>query len=153
MGTPTADEAREALAMIDRSKKLVEAEIGLPRVYWWVMAVGWILLGVVGDLGNSFATTAVTVAFGAAHSAVASRLLDGRRRTRDVRVSADIAGRTTVLVIGTLLAAVALTVGLALALQADGDAHPTTWAAVVIAMILCFGGPEILRTLRRLFHA
>lgn len=147
-------DARAALDAVARARQQVVDEIGLPRVYWWGMAAGWVALGVIGDLGPAWLTTAATVAFGAGHSTVASRLLDGRRRTRSVRVSAAVAGRRTPLVvIGMLVALVVLTIGFALALDADGADHPSIWAAVTVAAVVGLGGPEILRVLRRAFRA
>lgn len=147
-------DAQAALDVVARVRRQVADEVGLPRVYWWGMAGGWIALGVLGDVGPAWLASAATVAFGAAHSAIASRLLDGRRRTRSLRVSAAVAGRRTPLVVvGMLVALVALTVGLALALDADGAGHPAIWAALVVAAVVGLGGPEILRVLRRAVRA
>jgi hypothetical protein len=71
-----------------------------------------------------------------------------------VRVSATVAGRRTpVVVFGMLLGLVALTVGFAFWLQADGARHPGIWSAALVAAVIGFGGPEILRVLRRWTHA
>jgi hypothetical protein len=143
-------EARDALEAVTRARQQVAEEVGLPRAYWWGMAAGWVVLGVVGYYGPPWLVSVATLAFGAGHATVASRLLDGRQRTRDVRVSTSVAGhRTPFVVVGMLLALVALTVGVAFALDADGAGHPSIWAAVMIAAVVGFGGPEILRTLRR----
>ncbi|MEP9385094.1 hypothetical protein [Nocardioides sp. KR10-350] len=148
------DEAREALAAVTGARERMAAEVGLPRLYWWGMAAGWLVLGVAGDVAPEWLAAVATLLFGAGHSTVASRLLDGRQRTGDVRVSAAVAGRRTPLVvIGMLLALVALTVAAALALDADGTGHPAIWAAAIIAVLVGFGGPEILRVLRRAVRA
>jgi len=132
----------------------VAGQVGLPRLYWWGMAAGWLALGAIGDLGPEWLITVATVLFGAAHSMIASHLLDGRQRTDGLRVSAAVAGhRTPVVVIGMLVALVALTVGLALGLDADGAGHPSIWAAAIVAPVVGFGGPEILQALRRLVRA
>jgi hypothetical protein len=139
------DEAREALATASRARKRVVDEIGLPTAYWWGMGAGWILLGVVAQFGTAWLTTLVTIAFGAGHAAVASRLLDGRRRTNALSVRAEVAGhRTALLVIGLLAALVALTVGLALADHADGAAHPAFAASLIPAVIVVLGGPRFV---------
>ncbi|MFF2550525.1 hypothetical protein ACFVUS_05965 [Nocardia sp. NPDC058058] len=144
------DQARAALEAAERARRQVADEVGLPRAYWWGMAAGWVVLGVIGDLGPQWLVIAATLAFGAGHSFVASRLLDGRRRTGGVQVSAAVAGRRTPLVvIAMLIGFVCVTIGLALSLDADGDAHPGIWAAVMVAAIIGFGGPELLRVLRR----
>lgn len=149
-----ADQARAALDVADRAQRHVVDEIGLPRGYWWAMAGGWIVLGVLGSETSAWVAGAATLVFGAGHAALASRLLGGRRRTDGVQVSAAVAGRRTpLLVIGMLVVLVALTVVAALALDADGAGHAAIWAAVLVASVIGFGGPEILRVLRRWVRA
>src|SRR4051812_8236600 len=144
------NEAREALEAIDQARRGVAAEVGLPRWYWWLLAAGWIALGVVGGLSPAWFATVATVAFGAVHTTVASRLLSGRRRTGGVQVSAETAGRRLpVVVVGMLVALVALTIGVAVVLDADGAEHASTFAGIFVAAVVGFGGPEILRVLRR----
>ncbi|MCL2542166.1 MAG: hypothetical protein FWE71_06865 [Nocardioidaceae bacterium] len=150
----TPDEADAALAAVERARADVAAEVGLPRGYWWGMGVAWALFGLLAEVGDPWVTTAVTLVFGAAHSVVASRLLDGRSRTRRVRVSAAAAGRRTApVVVAVLLALVALTVAAALALDADGAGRPALAAGVAVGVLIGGGGPEILRGARRLLHA
>lgn len=144
------DEAREALSAVNRARANVAEQVGLPRWYWWLMAAAWVALGVIGDTGPKWLVIAATLAVGATHSALASRLLSGQRRTDLLKVSANTAGgRTPIIVIVMLLALAALTVAAALTLHADGARHPATWASLVVASIVGFGGPEILATLRR----
>lgn len=146
----TAEEARTALEAADRARRQVADEVGLPRVYWWAMAAAWLALGAITDLGPAWLVTVATLGVGAVHSTVASNLLDGRRRTARLQVSATVAGRRTpAVVIGMLLGLIALAVGSALALQADGARHPGIWSATLVAAVIGFGGPEILRVLRR----
>lgn len=145
----TPDQARAALEAAGRAQRQVTDEVGLPRWYWWAMACGWVALGLLGDFTPAWLVAVATLLFGAAHSTVASRWLDGRRRTDQVQVSATVAGRRTPLVvIGMLLGLVGLTIVAALALDADGAGHARTWSAILIAAIIGFGGPEILRVLR-----
>jgi hypothetical protein len=149
-----SQEAGEALAAVTRARRQMADEVGLPRSYWWGMAAGWVVLGVIGDLGPAWLITAATVLFGIGHSVLASRLLDGRRRSAGVRVSSAVAGhRTPYVVVGMLVLLVALTVAVALLIDADGAGHAAIWAAVVVAPVVGFGGPEILRTLRRWVRA
>jgi ABC-type enterochelin transport system permease subunit len=71
-----------------------------------------------------------------------------------VQVSAATAGsRIPLVVIGILLGLVVLTVVTGFALHADGVRHAGTWAAMVAAAVVGFGGPEILRVTRRWAHA
>ncbi|MFC4036639.1 hypothetical protein ACFO3J_35155 [Streptomyces polygonati] len=148
------EQARSALDTVERARREIADEIGLPRGYWWAMAAGWVVLGVLGDVLPSWAAGMATVVFSAGHTAVASRLLDGRRRTDRLRVSAAVAGRRVPLVVvGMLAGLVLVTVAAALALDADGADHAGIWATVLVAAVVGFGGPEILRVLRRWVRA
>ena len=145
-----AAQARGALDAIDQAHRAVQAEVGMPRWYWWLLAAGWMVLGVVGDLAAPWVAALVTVAFGATHAAVAGRRLTGRRRTAGASVSAATAGRRTAVVLVVMLVLlVVLTVGAALALAADGTQHAATAAGVAVAIVVGFGGPEILAAFRR----
>lgn len=144
------EQARSALEAADRAHRQVADEVGLPRGYWWAMAAGWLVFGVVGRVAPVWLAVVVTVGFGAGHAVLASRLLDGRRRTDRLQVSAAVAGhRIPVVVVGMLLALVGVTVAAGLVLDADGARHPGIWAAALAAAVVGFGGPEILRVLRR----
>lgn len=148
------DEARAALEAVADARRRVADEVGLPRAYWWGMAAGWLGLGLLGEFAPTWVASAATFLFGAGHSAIASRLLDGRRRTSRMKVSADVASRRVpAIVIGMLLALVALTIGLALLLDADGADHPQIWTSGMVALVIGFGGAEILSSLRRIFRA
>lgn len=150
----TPADARAALDAVDRAKAHVVDEVGLPRWYWWLLALAWIVLGVIGDLGPQWLAITATVAFGILHSTIASRRLSGRRRTDRLQVSADTAGsRIPAVVIAMLIALVALTIGAGFALDADGARHPGIAAAVFVAAVVGLGGPEILRVLCRWVHA
>ncbi len=150
MEETTPEQARSALDLAEGARERVADEIGLPRGYWWAMAAGWLVLGVIGDLGPAWLVTAATIVFGAGHSTVASRLLDGRRRTQRLQVSAAVAGRRTpLIVVGMLVGLVGVTIGAGFALDADGARHPGIWAAVLVGAVVGFGGAEILRVLRR----
>jgi hypothetical protein len=148
------EEARGALAAVERARRQVAEEVGLPRGYWWAMAAGWLLLGVLGSVAPAWLAGAATAVFGAGHGVAASRLLDGRRRTRGLRVSRAVAGaRVPLVVVGMLLVLIGLTVLAALGLDADGADHASLWAAALVAAVVGFGGPEMLRVLRRWAHA
>ncbi|WP_329439200.1 hypothetical protein OG906_01585 [Streptomyces sp. NBC_01426] len=150
MADITPEQAGIALEAAERARYQVAEEVGLPRGYWWSMAAGWILLGVLGSVASPWLAGAATLAFGMGHAVLASRLLDGRRRTGQVRVSRTVAGRRVpLIVIGMLLVLVVVTIAAALALDADGAEHAGIWAAVPVAAVIGFGGPETLRVLRR----
>ena len=140
----TAGEARAALDVVDFGRRQVVDQIGLPPWYWCGLALGWVGLGVLADADHPVASAVATVAFGAGHAAVASRVLSGRRRTRQVTVRAELAGsRSQWLVVAGLLGLVVMTVLLALAANADGSRHPDTTAALVVAVAILLGGPQL----------
>src|SRR5262245_28124650 len=150
MTYPTEAEARLALQGADDARQRVIDQIGMPWWYWWGLAGCWVVLGVLTDLKAPWwIVTAATLIVGAGHSAVFQRLLGGRRRGSDVKVRADVAGRyAQVLVIGFLLALVAVTVVVALTLDADGAGHPSTEASVFVAALVLLGGPRVMAWIR-----
>jgi hypothetical protein len=151
MQTPiTPQEARAALDTIDRGRRRVIDEIDLPRWYWWGLALGWIALGYITDLKHPWLTAVATLVFGAVHSAVAPRVASGRHRTHQLSVSVQLTGRRTArLVIGCVASLALVTIAGALAASADGARHPVTIASVFVAVIIVFGGPQLLAWVRR----
>jgi hypothetical protein len=146
----TDAEARLALRSIEERRREVIAEIDMPRWYWWGLALGWIGLGFVTDLGHPWVTAAATLAFGAVHSGVASHVLSGRHRSSQLSVRADVAGPSVAaVVIGFLLGLAAVTVALAVLAEADGAGHPVTAASIVVAVAVLFGGPTLMAAVRR----
>jgi hypothetical protein len=146
---PTEAEAQVALQGVDRARRQVIDQIGMPRWYWWLLALGWVGLGVLSDLGNPWLVTVGTLAFGAVHATVSQRLLAGRQRRGDVRVRADVAGRrVALLVIGSLIGLVLVTIAAALLAEADGAGHPATMASVLVAVMILLGGPRLMDAIR-----
>ena len=116
----TYDEAQSTLSAIEQRRRQVIAEIDMPRWYWWGLAVGWVVLGAISDVGSAWLAAAATLLFGAVHSAVAQRVLSGRHRSQQLSVSADVVSRhVPALVISFLLSMAAVTVVLALLAGAD----------------------------------
>jgi hypothetical protein len=151
MSTPISEtEARLALDSIERRRQQVVAEIDVPPWYWFFLAGGWVILGVLADFGPAWATVAGAVLFGAAHAVVAPKVLSGRRASSQLSVHSDLVSRwIPILVIGFLIVMTAATVGLALLLHADGARHPATIAGVVIAALVLCGGPTLMGVVRR----
>jgi hypothetical protein len=146
----TALEARAALDSIDRGRRRVIEQIALPGWYWWGLALGWIALGYVTDLGHPWVTSAGTLAFGTVHATVAPRVIDGRRGSDRLSVRRDVAGRGLPrLVIGALAGLALVTIAGALAARADGAGHPVTIASVLVAVIIVLGGPQLVAAFRR----
>jgi hypothetical protein len=146
----TANEARAALDSVERGRRQVIDQIDLPYWYWCGLALGWIALGFITDLKHPWLTTAGTLLFGAVHSAVAPRVVDGRHRSRQLSVSRELAGRQTAqIVLGGIVACALLTIAGALAVGADGAKHPVTITSVFVAVIIVLGGPQLLAAVRR----
>jgi hypothetical protein len=146
----TPDQARLALDTVDRGRLRVIDEIDLPRWYIWGLALGWVGLGVITDLKVAWLTATATLAFGAVHASVAPRVISGRRRTQNLSVRAELAGRrTALLVLGSLIALALVTIAVAVAVSADGAKHPVTIASVFVAVIIVLGGPRLLSAVRR----
>ncbi|MDF2273438.1 hypothetical protein P2Q00_49855 [Streptomyces coacervatus] len=146
----TPEQARAALDVVERSRRRVIDEIDVPRWYWAGLASGWIVLGVIADVHHPLVTTLATLAFGAAHSSIAPRVVNGRHRSSQMSVRGDIAGpRLAAWVLGSLVALVGVTIAAALILNADDAHHPVTGAAVLAAVILVLGGPLLPAAARR----
>jgi hypothetical protein len=146
---PSDAEARVALHGVDQARRRVIDQIGMPSWYWWSLAACWLGLGVSSDVADQWVTVAATFAFGALHSTVSQRLLAGRRRTSDVKVRADVAGRRApVLVFGSLIALAGVTVAAGFAASADGAEHPATMAGVLAAVAILLGGPRLMAVIR-----
>ena len=150
MNYPSEAEAQVALHGAAQARQRVIDQIGMPWWYWWGLAACWIGLGILTDLKVPWwVITAATLVVGAVHSMVFQRLVGGRRRTGEVKVRADVAGRRAeVLVIAFLLGLVVVTVVAALLLSADGAGHPATWASVLVAIVILLGGPRVMAAIR-----
>jgi hypothetical protein len=143
-------EAHAALDSIAQRRHEIVTEIDVPTWYWSGMAAGWIALGVVADLASPWASTVATVLFGAAHASIAGHVLSGRRASPKVAVHRDIADRRIpFLIIGLLCAMVVVTVAVGVLLHADGARHPSTWATVMVALLLIVTGPTLMDAVRR----
>jgi len=143
-------EAGRALDEIALRRRQIVAEIDVPAWYWWGLAFGWIALGCVTVLGNPWVSIVATVAFGVVHSAVATRVMDGRHRSQQLSVSAEVVSRNVrSLVIGFLVVLVAATVAIALIVEALGAPQPALLASVVIAVAVLVGGPKLMAVVRR----
>lgn len=146
----TEAEARLAIAAIERRRQQVVAEINLPPWYWLALAAGWVVLGVLADEAPAWAATTGTLLFGAAHAAVAPRVLSGRNGSPQLSVRGDLVShRVPLLVIGFLVIMTTATIGAALLFNADGARHPATLAGAVIATVVACGGPTLMSTVRR----
>jgi hypothetical protein len=143
-------EARLALESIEQRHQQVLAEIDVPTLYWAAVAASWAALGVLTDYGPAWAAVAATFLFGAVHSAVAPRVISGRRGSRLLRVRGELVSRRfPLVVIGFLIVMTVATVAIALLFNADGARHPAALAGGTVAVIVFVGGPALMAALRR----
>ena len=142
-------DAGHALDDIELRRRQIVDEINIPAWYWWGLALGWVGLGLVSVAANPWLTVVATVGFGAVHSAVAARVIDGRHGSRQLSVRADVVSQhVPALVIGFLITLVAITVALALVADALGAPQPTLIASVVVAIAVLIGGPRLMALVR-----
>jgi hypothetical protein len=93
---------------------------------------------------------AATVAFGAVHAAISPRVLSGQHGSRSLSVRRELVDhRLRVYVFAAMVALVAVTVGVALVLDADGARHPSIIASAFVAVIIVIGGPRLTAAVRR----
>ena len=138
------------MSSIDERRRQVIAEIDVPGWYWWGLALGWVVVGVVSDLGIAWATVGAMLTFGAAHASVAHHVLSGRHRSGRLSVRADVVDRHIApLIVGFLLLLVGVTVAVAVLVTADGADHPSTIASGVAAVAVLGGGPRLMTAIRR----
>lgn len=144
------DEAAEALATVERGRREVLREAGVPAWYLWGLAIGWVALGALADAGNPWATGIGTLVFGAVHAAVFRRAAEGRRRTGRVSIRREAVTRGIMpAVFGSLLLMIGVTIAAAVLAAADGADHPVTMAGVLVAVIILLGGQDAVRLATR----
>jgi hypothetical protein len=150
MNYPTETEARVALQSAEQARQRVIDQIGMPWWYWWGLAGCWVVFGLLSELvAPWWVVLTATIAVGAGHSFVFQRAVGGRQRTNEVQVRADVAGRRLqFVVIGFLLGLVAVTVGVALLLHADGAGHAAIWASGFVAVLILLAGPRVMAWIR-----
>lgn len=142
-------DAARALDEIELRRRQIISEIDVPHWYWLFLALGWVALGLVTVAGMPWLSVVATVAFGAVHSAIAARTIDGRHGSSQLSVHADVAGRRVRgLVISFLLALVAVTIGIALVADALGAPQPALIASIVVAVLVLVGGPRVMALVR-----
>jgi hypothetical protein len=143
-------EARLALTSIEQRRRQVISQTDVPSWYWVGLAAGWIGLGALATYGPAWATIVGTVAFGAAHASIAPWVLSGRHGSPQLSVRGDLVNRhIPVAVIGFLVVMMAVTVALALILNADGARNPALLASVVVGALVLIGGPLLMASVRR----
>ncbi len=143
-------DARSALARVDRERRRVIGEFGMPRWYWWSVALGWIALAIVTDMKRPLVTLVATVAFGAAHSTMYHYLAAGRHRTDQLSIRTEtVSWYARVAVLACLLALTAAMIVGALLAQSDGARHPVTISSIPVAVTIVLGGPAMMAGVRR----
>jgi hypothetical protein len=142
-------DASRALDDVEVRRRQIIAQIDVPAWYWWGLALGWVGLGLVTLAAIPWLSLAATVGFGALHSAVATRVIDGRHGSRQLTVRADVVSRhVPALVIGFLIALIAVTVAIALVADAVGAPQPVLIASITVAIAVLIGGPRLMAFVR-----
>jgi hypothetical protein len=142
-------EAALALETVQRRRQDVVSALDVPRWYWPGMAAGWAVLGTLADYGPVWASTAATLAFGAAHASIARQSMSGRHASARVSISRDLVSRWVPTAIVAFLAVmVLLTVAVALVLDGDGARHPAALAGGFVALVVLAAGPHLMHAAR-----
>jgi len=146
---PDPVEAGRALDDIDLRRRQIVAEIDVPAWYWWGLALGWVGLGLLSAFTNAWVVLVATVGFGAAHSAIATRVIDGRHRSRQLSVRAEVVNpHVSALVIGFLVVLIGVTIGIALVADGLGAPQPGLIASVLVGIAVLIGGPRLMAFVR-----
>lgn len=144
------DEAARSLAEVrERQSRALAAGL-IPRWYWWAIALLITLFcaGIESERPALIAATVVVFVLGVA-TAVFIVVTRAKAQMRH-----DLLGpRFAVAIAGFVLGAVAVTLGVALALQAADVGYPATLASLVNVAILVIGGPILMRKLHALAAA
>jgi hypothetical protein len=144
------DEAHDALAAVERGRREVLKEVGMPRWYWWSLALGWVALGAVTDVGAPWMAAAGTLLFGAVHAAAYGRVASGRRRTPKLSIRRDTVGRrASLIVLAWLIALVGVTIVASVLAGSDGARHPVTMASVLVAVMILLGQRGVMDSIGR----
>ena len=143
-------EARLALGVVEHRRQQVLAEINVPYWYWVFLAAGWIGLGALGDFAAGRVMTVATVVFGAAHSSIAPHVISGRNGSPQLSIRGELVSRRLpAIILGFVVMMAIATVGVALALNADGARHPALLSGAIIALLVLAGGPSVVAAGRR----
>src|SRR5215472_3346847 len=146
----SAADAGRALDDVELRRRQIVAEIDVPGWYWWGLALGWVALGCLTVFASPWITVVATVAFGALHSSVATRVIDGRHRSQQLSVRADVVNRhVPAFVIGFLVVMVGATIGIALVADALSAPQPALIASFIVAVAVLVGGPHLMAFVRR----
>jgi hypothetical protein len=148
--TKDVAEARAALLDVERRRRRVIDEIDIPQWYWWMLAGGWLAYAVLGELTPAVVSLCAMLVFGAVHAAIAPRVLSGQHKSRRLTVRRELVDRRLPqYVFAGIVALLAVTLGVALALDADGARHPSIIAGAFVAVIIVIGGPRLTAAVRR----
>jgi hypothetical protein len=142
------DEAADALAQVRARQKQVIDEAQVPVWYWWVIGVLMVAFTAAVESGEKMFIGVGTAVFVLGVVAATGFVI---RRALQVQVRNDLLGlRGAGLIVGFVLATVAISLAVAFSLQAAGVGHPATIGNAVTATILIVGGPWLSRALRRI---
>jgi hypothetical protein len=150
-GSLHRDDAGRSIEEIRRREEQVIAKVAIPFWYWWVVATGTLVLGVVVDGRRPVVIGVTAVLFATATAALTLWVILGAGS--GAQVSRDLLGRGGPTSIVAFVGIVVLA-GLAVAfsVQARGASHPAVAGTAVTAACLLVGGPMLMRLLHRQMH-
>jgi prepilin signal peptidase PulO-like enzyme (type II secretory pathway) len=142
------DDAARSIEDIRWREHQVITATTIPIWYWWLVAVGTLVLGMVIDGRSPAVITVTAVVFAVATAAVTVWVILGAGS--GAQVSRDLLGSSgpasIVLFVGIVVLA---GLAVAFALQARGASHPATAGTAVTAVCLVVGGPILMRLLHQ----
>jgi len=144
------DEASAALADIQSRQEQVIRSAWIPTWYWWVVAVGMVVIGAAADTRRPVVLGVVIPIAGLCIAALTMAMIIGAGRGARINSNQLLGGRGALVIVGFVWLIVGLTIGLAFGLRAAGSGEPGTIATAVGAVLLGLSGPAVNRRLNKI---
>jgi len=142
------DDARRSIEEVRRREQRIIRAVAIPLWYWWVVAAGTLVLGVVVDGHRPAATVVTAVLFAVGTAALTVWVILGAGSGAQViKDLLGLGGPASIVLFVWIVVIVSLAV--AFSLQARGAPHPATDGTGVTAVCLVVGGPILMRLLNR----
>ncbi len=146
---PNAAEAAQALGEIERQQRGVIERALVPGWYWWVVAAGMVVVGVVADTRQATVILITAILYGLGVAGLTFAMIAGVPAR--ARVRSDLLGpKGAFAIVLFVWVVVGVTLGIAFALQAAGSGHPAAIATLVGAAMTALGGQWLMQRLRRI---
>jgi len=143
-----ARDAAEALGEVHRRREQVVRAALVPAWYWWTVAAMTVALGIVVDTHRTAALAVAIPVYVLVVAGLTAQMIFGLRR--GARLNERLLGpRAALAIVGFVWLVVGLGLALAFALRAIGWPAPATAACLVVGIGLVWGGPALMRVIRR----